>query len=227
MRRIVRVARFSSSSRRCRQPNQGFRSGWGRRQRGQPMMAAQFHGVEFVVANTDVQALHASPARQAPARHEADGGTGRRLEPGGRAERRAGRSRPDPRLLSGADMVSFTAGARRGTGTGAAPGVASLRSHRDPTVAVVTKPFVFEGRKRMLSRAGRGVRGVVDTLITIFPTSAALPWWDRGTPLIAAFAWQTPCCSRPSGISDLILVPGLVNLGSGRRSHDQCREGLA
>src|SRR4029079_13466778 len=119
------------------------------------------------------------------------------------------------RLLEGADMVFITAGLGGGTGTGAAPVVASLAKDLGIlTVAVVTKPFVFEGRKRLLqSEAGmEALRGVVDTLITI-PNQRLLSVVDRGTPLIAAFRVADSALQQAGqGISDLILVPGLVNL---------------
>jgi cell division protein FtsZ len=130
-----------------------------------------------------------------------------------------GAAQEDPdqitRLLSGADMVFITAGLGGGTGTGAAPVVASLAKDLGIlTVAVVTKPFVFEGRKRMLqAEAGvEALRGVVDTLITI-PNQRLLSVVDRGTPLIAAFRVADSVLQQAvQGISDLILVPGLVNL---------------
>jgi len=119
------------------------------------------------------------------------------------------------RLLEGADMVFITAGLGGGTGTGAAPVVASLAKDLGIlTVAVVTKPFTFEGRKRLLQAdAGMdALRGVVDTLITI-PNQRLLAVVDRGTPLLEAFkVADTVLQQAVQGISDLILVPGLVNL---------------
>src|SRR5207245_2721451 len=119
------------------------------------------------------------------------------------------------RLVSGSDMVFITAGLGGGTGTGAAPVVASLAKDLGIlTVAVVTKPFTFEGRKRMLqAEAGlEALRAVVDTLITI-PNQRLLSVVDRGTPLIAAFRVADSVLQQAvQGISDLILVPGLVNL---------------
>src|SRR5207247_4319366 len=146
------------------------------------MMAAQFTGVEFIVANTDLQALHASPAPiklQLGTKLTQGLGAGSNPEVG----RSAAQEDPDQitRLLSGADMVFITAGLGGGTGTGAAPVVASLAKDLGIlTVAVVTKPFVFEGRKRMLqAEAGlEALRGVVDTLITI-PNQRLLSVVDR------------------------------------------------
>src|SRR5712671_192476 len=180
------------------------------------MMTAQFTGVEFIVANTDLQALHASPAPiklQLGTRLTQGLGAGSNPEVG----RNAAQEDPDQitRLLSGADMVFITAGLGGGTGTGAAPVVASLAKDLGIlTVAVVTKPFTFEGRKRML-QAEAGVdalRSVVDTLISI-PNQRLLSVVDRGTPLLEAFrVADTVLQQAVQGISDLILVPGLVNL---------------
>src|SRR5213080_2831490 len=180
------------------------------------MMAAHFTGVEFIVANTDVQALHASPA---PVRLQLGAKLTKGLGAGSNPEigREAAQEDPEQitRLLSGADMVFITAGLGCGTGTGAAPVVASLAKDLGIlTVAVVTKPFTFEGRKRMLqAEAGlEALRGVVDTLITI-PNQRLLSVVDRGTPLIAAFRVADSVLQQAvQGISDLILVPGLVNL---------------
>ena len=180
------------------------------------MMAAQFTGVEFIVANTDLQALSASPAPvkiQLGAKLTQGLGAGSNPDVG----RNAAQEDPDQitRLLSGCDMVFITAGLGGGTGTGAAPVVASLAKDLGIlTVAVVTKPFTFEGRKRMLqAEAGlEALRGVVDTLITI-PNQRLLSVVDRGTPLIAAFRVADSVLQQAvQGISDLILVPGLVYL---------------
>jgi len=180
------------------------------------MMAAQFTGVEFIVGNTDVQALSASPAPvkiQLGAKLTGGLGAGSNPDVG----RNAAQEDPDQitRLLAGSDMVFITAGLGGGTGTGAAPVVASLAKDLGIlTVAVVTKPFTFEGRKRMLqAEAGlEALRGVVDTLITI-PNQRLLSVVDRGTPLIAAFRVADSVLQQAvQGISDLILVPGLVNL---------------
>ncbi|OGL06622.1 MAG: cell division protein FtsZ, partial [Candidatus Rokubacteria bacterium RIFCSPLOWO2_02_FULL_71_18] len=180
------------------------------------MLAAQFTGVEFIVANTDVQALQASPAPtklQLGARLTKGLGAGSNPDVG----RDAAQEDPDriTQLLAGADMVFITAGLGGGTGTGAAPVVASLaRDLGILTVAVVTKPFTFEGKKRML-QAEQGLealRGVVDTLITI-PNQRLLSVVDRGTPLIDAFRVADSVLQQAvQGITDLILVPGLVNL---------------
>jgi cell division protein FtsZ len=180
------------------------------------MMAAEFTGVDFIVANTDLQALRASPA---PVKIQLGAKLTQGLGAGSNPDVGRGAALEDPeeitRLLEGADMVFITAGLGGGTGTGAAPVVASLAKDLGIlTVAVVTRPFVFEGRKRMLqAEAGmEALRGVVDTLIVI-PNQRLLSVVDRGTPLLEAFkVADTVLQQAVQGISDLILVPGLVNL---------------
>jgi cell division protein FtsZ len=180
------------------------------------MMAAQFTGVEFMVGNTDIQALRASPAPvkiQLGSKLTSGLGAGSNPEMG----RNAALEDPDEitRLLKGADMVFITAGLGGGTGTGAAPVVASLAKDLGIlTVAVVTKPFTFEGktRQRQAEAGLEALRPVVDTLITI-PNQRLLAVVDRGTPLMEAFkVADTVLQQAVQGISDLILVPGLINL---------------
>jgi len=180
------------------------------------MMEARFSGVEFIVANTDLQALRASPAPvklQLGARLTMGLGAGADPEVGKNA---ALEDREQiKKLLDGADMVFVTAGLGGGTGTGSAPIVAATAKEMGIlTVAVVTKPFAFEGRRRsQQAEAGLAeLRGVVDTLITI-PNQRLLAVVDRGTPLIEAFkVADTVLLQAVQGISDLILVPGLINL---------------
>src|SRR3989440_8565173 len=180
------------------------------------MMAAQFTGVEFIVANTDNQALRASPA---PVKVQLGAKLTQGLGAGSNPDVGRDAALEDPeeitRLLQGADMVFITAGLGGGTGTGAAPVVASLAKDLGIlTVAVVTRPFTFEGRKRLLQAdAGmEALRGVVDTLIAI-PNQRLLSVVDRGTPLLEAFRVADSVLQQAvQGISDLILVPGLVNL---------------
>ena len=180
------------------------------------MMAAEFTGVDFIVANTDLQALRNSPA---PVKIQLGGKLTQGLGAGSNPEVGRDAALEDPesitRLLEGADMVFITAGLGGGTGTGAAPVVASLAKDLGIlTVAVVTKPFTFEGKKRMLqAEAGmEALRNVVDTLIAI-PNQRLLSVVDRGTPLLEAFkVADTVLQQAVQGISDLILVPGLVNL---------------
>jgi cell division protein FtsZ len=180
------------------------------------MMEARFTGVEFIVANTDVQALRASPAPvklQLGARLTMGLGAGADPEVGKNA---ALEDREQiKKLLDGADMVFVTAGLGGGTGTGSAPIVAATAKEMGIlTVAVVTKPFAFEGRRRS-QQAETGLaelRSVVDTLITI-PNQRLLAVVDRGTPLVEAFkVADTVLLQAVQGISDLILVPGLINL---------------
>lgn len=180
------------------------------------MIEARFNGIEFIVANTDVQALRASPAPvklQLGARLTMGLGAGADPEVGKNA---ALEDREQiKKLLAGADMVFVTAGLGGGTGTGSAPIVAATAKEMGIlTVAVVTKPFAFEGRRRS-QQADAGLaelRGVVDTLITI-PNQRLLAVVDRGTPLVEAFkVADTVLLQAVQGISDLILVPGLINL---------------
>jgi cell division protein FtsZ len=180
------------------------------------MISAQFTGVDFIVANTDSQALRASPA---PIKLHLGAKLTQGLGAGSNPQIGRNAALEDPeqitRLLEGADMVFITAGLGGGTGTGAAPVVASLAKDLGIlTVAVVTKPFHFEGRRRMLqAEAGQDeLRAVVDTLITI-PNQRLLSVVERGTALMDAFRVADSVLHQAvQGISDLILVPGLINL---------------
>ncbi|HSF04394.1 MAG TPA: cell division protein FtsZ [Methylomirabilota bacterium] len=180
------------------------------------MIASQFTGVDFIVANTDSQALRASPA---PIKLHLGAKLTQGLGAGSNPQIGRDAALEDPeqitRLLEGADMVFITAGLGGGTGTGAAPVVASLAKDLGIlTVAVVTKPFHFEGRRRMLqAEAGQDeLRAVVDTLITI-PNQRLLSVVERGTALMDAFRVADSVLHQAvQGISDLILVPGLINL---------------
>src|SRR5216110_2878300 len=155
------------------------------------MISAGVEGVEFVVANTDLQALQMS---QAPVKIQLGVKLTNGLGAGANPEvgKKAALEDTDKIIeaLDGADMVFVTAGLGGGTGTGAAPIIASLASEMGAlTVAVVTKPFKFEGRKRQI-QAERGLealRDCVDTIITI-PNERLLTIIDRTTPMIAAFA---------------------------------------
>ena len=180
------------------------------------MMAGHFTGVEFIVANTDIQALRVS---QVPVKIQLGANLTKGLGAGSNPDVGRDAAQEDPaqitRYLEGADMVFVTAGLGGGTGTGAAPVVAALAKELGIlTVAVVTKPFNFEGKKR-LTQAEAGIealRNVVDTLITI-PNQRLLAVVDRGTPLIDAFRVADSVLQQAvQGISDLILVPGLINL---------------
>src|ERR1700749_2620135 len=180
------------------------------------MVQAGFDGVEFVVANTDLQALRANAATvKLQIGGKLTKGLGARAEPN--IGRQAALEDTDSiiQALSGADMVFVTTGLGGGTGTGAAPVIASLATELGAlTVAVVTKPFKFEGRKRQL-QAERGLealRDCADTIITI-PNERLLTIIDRSTPLTAAFMTADDVLRQAiQGISDLILVPGMINL---------------
>src|SRR6478735_6435732 len=133
-------------------------------------------------------------------------------------------------MLAGADMVFVTTGLGGGTGTGAAPVIASLANQLGAlTIAVVTKPFRFEGRKRAM-QADLGVTDLaemVDTIITI-PNERLLTTVDKSTSMSDAFATADDVLRQAiQGISDLILVPGLINLDFADVKTIMSRMGLA
>jgi len=180
------------------------------------MIACKMRGIEFIAGNTDLQALRQG---QAPVKLQLGSNLTRGLGAGGDPEVGRKSALEDTErileLLDGADMVFLTAGLGGGTGTGAMPIFASLASELGAlTVAVVTKPFLFEGRRR-LELADRGIeelRAAVDTLITI-PNERLLNFVDRGTPLTEAFGIADDVLRQAvQGISDLITVPGEVNV---------------
>ncbi len=181
------------------------------------MISAGLMGVEFISVNTDQQALTRSSAAQKLAigtRITKGLGAGGDPEVG----RRAAEEDRDQILdvLSGADMVFITAGMGGGTGTGAASVIAEISSKEIGalTVAVVTKPFDFEGRRRT-DNAENGIealKDVVDTLIVI-PNQRLLSVVEKDTPLIDAFTLADEVLHHATrGISDLITIPGVVNL---------------
>jgi cell division protein FtsZ len=180
------------------------------------MVRVGLDGVEFIVANTDLQALRHNAAQvKLQIGSKLTKGLGAGADPNvGRA---AALEDTDKIIqsLDGADMIFVTTGLGGGTGTGAAPVIASLASELGAlTVAVVTKPFKFEGKKRqMQAEAGLdALRDCVDTIITI-PNERLLTIIDRGTPMTEAFATADDVLLQAiQGISDLILVPGLINL---------------
>src|ERR671917_1953830 len=180
------------------------------------MVDAGLSGVEFIVANTDVQALdHNRAGVKIQIGHKLTKGLGAGADPN--IGRQAALEDTDSiiQALSGADMVFVTTGLGGGTGTGAAPVIASLASELGAlTIAVVTKPFKFEGKKRQ-AQAERGLeelRDCVDTVITI-PNERLLATIARTTSLTDAFATADDVLRQAiQGISDLILVPGLINL---------------
>jgi len=180
------------------------------------MIDAHIEGVEFLVANTDLQALkrsHASVKLQIGAKLTKGLGAGANPEIGRDAALED--TEKIIEALEGADMVFVTVGLGGGTGTGAAPIIASLAAELDAlTVAVVTKPFPFEGRHRQ-RQAEDGLdelRSVVDTLITI-PNARLLQAADRNMSLGDAFKMADDVLRQAvQGISDLITTPGFINV---------------
>ncbi|MEK3869195.1 MULTISPECIES: cell division protein FtsZ [Paenibacillus] len=173
-------------------------------------------GVEFITVNTDAQALHLAKSEhklQIGDKLTRGLGAGANPEVGKKA---AEESRElIANTLKGADMVFVTAGMGGGTGTGAAPVIAEIaRECGALTVGVVTRPFTFEGRKRS-SQAELGIEGLkekVDTLIVI-PNDRLLEIVDKKTPMLEAFREADNVLRQAvQGISDLIAVPGLINL---------------
>lgn len=173
-------------------------------------------GVEFISINTDKQALYMSQANQKIQIGEklTKGlGAGANPEIGQKA---AEESKDEiAQAIKGADMVFITAGMGGGTGTGAAPIVAQLTKEMGIlTVGVVTKPFAFEGRQRMLN-AEKGLaelKNCVDTLVVI-PNDRLLQVAEKKTSMLDAFRIADDVLRQGvQGISDLIAVPGLVNL---------------
>ncbi len=180
------------------------------------MMAERIDGVEFVCANTDSQALNRSSARTLiQLGEEITKGLGAGADP--EVGRKAAEENRDRirEVLSGTDMVFLTAGMGGGTGTGAAPIVAEIAKEMGIlTVAVVTKPFAFEGRKRM-EVADRGIAELtkhVDSLITI-PNNKLLSVLGKNITLLNAFkAANNVLLGAVKGIADLITRPGLINV---------------
>src|SRR3989449_1251787 len=180
------------------------------------MVEVGLTGVEFIVANTDAQALdHSHAAIKLQLGQKLTKGLGAGADPN--IGRQAALEDTDMiiQALSGADMIFVTTGLGGGTGTGAAPVIASLASELGAlTIGVVTKPFRFEGRKRA-QHAEAGLEALcdcVDTIITI-PNERLLSVVDRRTPITDAFGMADDVLRQAiQGISDLILVPGVINL---------------
>lgn len=177
------------------------------------MIEANLAGVEFIAINTDAQALEMSMAPVCLSIGNTGLGAGADPELGRRAMEENRDKLFD--LLSDTDMVFITAGMGGGTGTGASPIVAEVaREMGILTVAVVTKPFLFEGRQRIV-RAEEGIRKMkdcVDTLILI-PNQRLVAIIEKGTPLKDAFRKADEVLLQATrGISDLVMVPGLINL---------------
>jgi cell division protein FtsZ len=181
------------------------------------MVDAGLRGVEFIAANTDAQALAMSDADiKLNIGHDSTHGLGAGANPdvglGAASE-----SRDDIKeALKGADMVFVTAGEGGGTGTGAAPVIAEIAKNEIGalTVGVVTRPFDFEGtqRARQATEGIERLREVVDTLIVI-PNEKLLAVVERRTSMLDAFREADDVLRQGiQGITDLITIPGLINL---------------
>ena len=195
------------------------------------MIEAQLKGVEFIAVNTDKQALLTSKAEykiQIGEKLTKGLGAGANPEVGKRA---AEESKDEIiKVLQGADMVFVTAGMGGGTGTGSAPVVAQLAKEMGIlTVGVVTKPFVFEGKVRM-KNAESGIaelKSKVDTLITI-PNDRLLQIVQKNTSMLEAFSIADDVLKQGiQSISDLIAVPGLINLDFADVTSVMKEQGLA
>jgi cell division protein FtsZ len=180
------------------------------------MIEAGVEGVEFIAVNTDMQSLEGSAAKR---RVHIGGDSTRGLGAGANPElgRAAALEQYDELkgMLKGADMVFVAAGAGGGTGTGAAPVVARIaREVGALTVGIITKPFTFEGVRRG-AQADQGVEDLareVDTLIVI-PNARLLQVLDRSTSMVDAFRVADDVLRQGvQGVSDLITLPGLINL---------------
>ena len=180
------------------------------------MIEERSAGVEFITANTDLQALDATLA---PTKLQIGGdltkglGAGANPEVGRHSAEESQQEISDQ--LSGTDMVFITAGMGGGTGTGAAPVIAKIAKEQGClTVAVITKPFDFEGRTRktQAEEGVRALRNTADTLITI-PNQRLLQVVGRGTSLRDAFKVADNVLRQAvEGIANLIVAPGLINL---------------
>lgn len=173
-------------------------------------------GVEFIVVNTDAQDLHYSKApEKIHIGKNVTRGLGAGMDPD-LGRKAAEESKEEiSRSLDGADMVFITAGMGGGTGTGGAPVIAEISKGAGIlTIAVVTKPFAFEGSKRtQIALEGiEDLRGNVDTLITI-PNDRLLSLIDKKTSIIEAFSIVDDILRQAvQGISDLIILPGVINV---------------
>ncbi len=179
------------------------------------MIAARVTGVDFLAVNTDLQVLNHSKAPhkiQLGAKLTKGLGSGANPEIGRQAALEDTEALID--ALAGADMVFITAGLGGGTGTGAAPIIANLASELGAlTVGVVTKPFAFEGRRRML-QADQGLAELVpcvDTLICV-PNESLLQAVEPGTSFFEAFRVADDILRQAvQGITDIITIPGVIN----------------
>jgi cell division protein FtsZ len=179
------------------------------------MLQEGLAGVEFYILNTDKQALAASPVpNKLPIGKKLTSGLGAGADPSVGRQAALEDTEHIIEILEGSDMVFVTAGLGGGTGTGAAPVVASLAKELNAlTVAVVTKPFAFEGPRRM-KQAERGLAelaGSCDTLISI-PNEKLLALAPKGTSFFESFRFADDVLRQAvQGISDIITTPGLIN----------------
>ena len=182
----------------------------------QRMIESGIQGVEFIAMNSDIQVLEQSPATR---KVQLGGNLTRGLGAGGNPEIGKGAAEESKneirKVLEGADMVFITAGMGGGTGTGAASVIADLaREIGALTVAVVTRPFTFEGprRSRLAEQGVTSLMGRVDTIITI-PNDRLLSVVERKTTLIEAFRVADDVLRQGvQGISDIITIPGQINV---------------
>jgi len=180
------------------------------------MIASNMHGVEFIAVNTDLQVLESSlaPVKVQVGRQLTMGlGAGSNPEIGRQAALEDRATIMD--ALDGCDMVFITAGMGGGTGTGAAPVIASIAKEIGAlTVAIITKPFFYEGKRRK-ENAEEGIRDLsncVDTMIVI-PNDKISLVVEKGTPMLKAFSVANDVLRQAvQGISDIILVPGIINV---------------
>jgi len=180
------------------------------------MLAGKIHSVEFLIVNTDAQALHHSNApKKIHIGKNITRGLGAGMDP--EVGRKAAEESQDEihEALKGTDMVFITCGLGGGTGTGAAPVIADIAKDVGAlTVAVVTKPFSFEGaqRKAIAEKGHEELSSRVDTIITI-PNDRILQVIDKKTTLLEAFSIVDEVLKQGvQGISELITVPGLINV---------------
>src|ERR1041385_4339353 len=185
------------------------------------MIDAKVEGVEFVVANTDLQALQmAKAAHKIQLGVKLTNGLGAGANP--EVGRRAALEDSDQIIeaLEGADMIFVTAGLGGGTGTGAAPIIASLASEMGAlTVAVVTKPFAFEGRRRM-AQAERGLAELIDSIDTtiVIPNEKLLAV-AQNAGFFESFRIAADILRQAvQGFSDIITIPGIINRDDVRNS---------
>ena len=195
------------------------------------MIDSEIKNVEFIVINTDRQVLQRS---KAPTRiqigEKLTRGLGAGANPDVGAQAAEESKAEIVEVLRGADMVFITSGMGGGTGTGAAPIVAQAAKEMGIlTIGVVTKPFTFEGKKRLAS-AERGIeslKGKVDTLVVI-PNDKLLQVIDRKTSMVEAFKMADDILRQGvQGISDLILIPGEVNLDFADVKNAMSNKGMA